>query len=128
MASTDVICTSIYHTKQLNPWPNSPASCVVVYSQLAACPVEMEPFKDHPSTHGCLTGLTQKQTTTKAAWITFSTDMYLADMLGSVYVQLSCDGKNISCCYVRGGWVFSNPVTYISKQSVTVTCVQNFQI
>ena len=27
----------IFTTKQLNPWPNSSASCVVNYSQLYAC-------------------------------------------------------------------------------------------
>ena len=35
MASIRVIFTSIYHTQQLNPWPNSPASRVVNYSQLS---------------------------------------------------------------------------------------------
>ena len=34
MASIGVIFTSTYHKKQLNPWPNSSASCVVNYSQL----------------------------------------------------------------------------------------------
>ena len=35
-----------------HPCPTSPASCVVIYSQLAACPVEMEPFKHHPTLMG----------------------------------------------------------------------------
>ena len=60
MASTGVICTSTYHTKWLNPWPNSPASRVAIYGRLAAYPLEMEPFKDHPSTRGRLTGLRNK--------------------------------------------------------------------
>ena len=60
MASTGVICTSTYHTKWLNPWANSPASRVAIYSRLAACALEMEPFKDHPSTRGRLTGLRNK--------------------------------------------------------------------
>ena len=34
-------------------------SCGDLY-QLAACPVEMEPFKVHPSTRGHLTGLRNK--------------------------------------------------------------------
>ena len=59
VASTGVIFMSTYYTK-LNPWPNSPASHVDIYSRLAACPVEMEPFKDHFSTHGRLTGLRSK--------------------------------------------------------------------
>ena len=52
--------TSTYHTKQLNPWPNSSGSRVVNYSQLSVCQGEMEPFEDHPSTRGCLTSLRNK--------------------------------------------------------------------
>ena len=55
MVSISTIFTSIYHTKQLNPWPNSLASCVVNYSWLSADPGAREPFKDHLNTHGCLT-------------------------------------------------------------------------
>ena len=47
-------------TKQLYPWQNSPASCVVIYTWLSACPGEMEPPKDYLSTHGCLTSLKNK--------------------------------------------------------------------
>ena len=36
-ASIVAILTSTYHTKQLNPWPNSPDSQLVNYSQLSAC-------------------------------------------------------------------------------------------
>ena len=38
MASIGAIFSSTYHTKQLNPWPNSSASHVVVYSWLSGCP------------------------------------------------------------------------------------------
>ena len=41
MASIGVIFTSTYHTRQLNPWPNSSASRVVNYSQLSACQGDM---------------------------------------------------------------------------------------
>ena len=51
MASVGVIFNYTYHTAQVILWPTSPASNVVTYSQLADCPVEIEPFKDHPSTH-----------------------------------------------------------------------------
>ena len=51
------IFTSKYHTKQLNAWPNSSASCVVNYSWLSACQGEMEQFEEHPSTRGCVTSL-----------------------------------------------------------------------
>ena len=36
MAPIDVIFTSTFYTKQLNPWPNPSASRVVNYSQLSA--------------------------------------------------------------------------------------------
>ena len=60
MASIGVIFTSTYHTKQLNPWPNSSASRVVNYSQLSACQGDMQPFEDDPYTRGCLTSLRNK--------------------------------------------------------------------
>ena len=41
--------------------------------QLAVCPGEMEPFKDHLSTHGHLTSLTNKP----AALVTFNTNICL---------------------------------------------------
>ena len=60
MASICVIFTSTYHTKQLNPWPNSSASRVVNYSQLSACQGDMQSFEGDPYTHGCLTSLRNK--------------------------------------------------------------------
>ena len=60
IVSLGAILTSTYHTKQLNLWPNSSASCVVNYNQQSACQGEMEPFEDHPSTHGHLTSLRNK--------------------------------------------------------------------
>ena len=60
MASIGAILTTTYHTKQLNPWPNSPASREVKYSQLSACQGEMQPFEGDPNTRECLTGLRNK--------------------------------------------------------------------
>ena len=61
MASIGVIFTStLYHTKQLNPWPNSSASRVVNYSQLSACQGDMQPFEGDPYTCGRLTSLRNK--------------------------------------------------------------------
>ena len=60
MASIGVIFTSTYHTKQLNPWPNSSASRVVNYSQLSACQGDMQPFEGDPYTRGHLTSLRNK--------------------------------------------------------------------
>ena len=90
--------TSTYHTKHLNPWPSSSASYVVNYNWLSACQGEMEPF-DKP----------QKQATAKAAWATFSTNIWL-NLLVNVY-SYHLMVKSVSCCYVRGRRLFSNPVT-----------------
>ena len=60
MASNGVIFSSTYHTKHLNPWPNSSASRVVNYSWPSACPREVEPFNDHLNTRGCLISLGNK--------------------------------------------------------------------
>ena len=60
MASTGVIFTSTYHTKQFDLWPNSSASCVVNYSQLSTCQENMQPFEGDPSIRGHLTSLRNK--------------------------------------------------------------------
>ena len=65
MVSFDAIFSSMYHTKQLNAWPSSSVSHVVIYSWLYVCPGEMEPFKDHLNTQGLSDNL-QKQATAKA--------------------------------------------------------------
>ena len=38
MASVSVNFSSTYHTKQLHPWPISPASHVVIYNWLSVYP------------------------------------------------------------------------------------------
>ena len=60
MTSIGAIFTSTCHTKQLNPWPNSSASRVVILSRLSACQGKMGPFKDYPSTRGRQTGLRKR--------------------------------------------------------------------
>ena len=57
MTTIGAIFTSTCHTKQLNPWPNSSASRVVIHSRLSACQRKMGPFKGYPSTRGHQTGL-----------------------------------------------------------------------
>ena len=80
----------------VNPCPISPASHVVIYSQLVTFPGETEPFKDHPSTCGCLTGFRnkpqQKQPEKLSALI-------LPEMLVSVY-SYCVMVKSVSCCCV----------------------------
>ena len=62
MASIGAIFSATYHTKQLKIYGQhlEPTSSVVIDSQLSACQGEMEPLKDHPSTHGHLTTLKNK--------------------------------------------------------------------
>ena len=60
MTTIGAIFTSTCHTKQLNPWPNSSASRVVILSRLSACQGKMGPFKDYPSTRGRQTGLRKR--------------------------------------------------------------------
>ena len=60
MTTIGAIFTSICHTKQLNPWPNSSASRVVIHSRLSARQRKMGPFKGYLSTHGCQTGLRKR--------------------------------------------------------------------
>ena len=60
VVSIDAISTSTYHTKQLNAYPSSLARFFVSYNWLSACPMKIELVKDHPNTHGRLTGLRNK--------------------------------------------------------------------
>ena len=108
MASIDAIFTSTYHTKQLNPWPNSSASCVVNYSQLSPCQGDMEPFEGNPNTRGRLTSL---GTSHSKSSLGNSQHHYLAELLINVYSHRLMV-KSVSCCCVCGSWLFSDPVTY----------------
>ena len=72
MASIGAIFTSTYHTKKLNPWPNSSVSGVVNYSHLSSCQGDMEPFEGDLSTRGHLINLRNTEATVKAARATFS--------------------------------------------------------
>ena len=110
MASIDVISTSTYHTKQLNPWPNSSVSHVVNYSQLSVCQGDVEPFKGDPSTHGCQTSLRNKPQ--KKSSLGNFQHQYLTELLVNVH-SYCLMVKIVSCCCVRGKWLFSNPVTII---------------
>ena len=105
MASIGVIFTSTYHTKQLNPWPNSSASRVVNYSQLSACQGDMQPFEGDPYTRGRLTSHS------KSSPGNFQ-HQYLAELLVNVY-SYGLMVKSVSCCCVHESWLFSDLVTYV---------------
>ena len=83
MAFIGIIFTSAYHTKQLNPWPNSLASRVVNYSRLSGCQGDMEPFEGDPSTYGCLISLRNKPQQKQPGQL--SASIYLPELLVNVY-------------------------------------------
>ena len=114
MASIGAVFTSTYHTKQLNPWPNSSASVVVNYSWQSACQGDMQLFKGDPA----LVDISQASETShnKRSPGNFQ-HQYLPELLVNVYSYRLME-KHVSCCCVRGSRIFSNPVTImiITKQ------------
>ena len=60
MTSIGAIFTPTCHTKQLNPWTNLSANCVVIHSRLSACQGQMGPFEGHSSNLGHQTGLRKR--------------------------------------------------------------------
>ena len=109
MTSVSAISTSTYHTKQLNPWPNSEVNCVMNHSRLSACQWEMEPFEGDLS----LVHIRQASETshTQSSLDNFH-HQYLAELLVNVY-SYCLMVKSVSCCYVHVSWLFSDSVTYI---------------
>ena len=118
MASIGVTFTSTYHTKQLNPWTNSSASRVVNYSQLSACQGDMQPFEGDPYTRGRLTSHS------KSSPGNFQ-HQYLAELLVNMY-SYCLMVKSVSCCCVRGSWLFSDLVTY-TIETTSFTIHQKYQ-
>ena len=118
MASIGVIFTSTYHTKQLNPWPNSSASRVVNYSQLLACQGDIQPFEGYPCTRGRLTTLRnkpqQKQpgqlSTSIPGWIVNQRVQLLFD--GEKCVLLLCAWKP---AFLRSGHLFWSTSTRVAS-------------
>ena len=98
MASIGVILTSTYHTKQLNPWPNSSASRVVNYSRLSACQGDMQPFEGVPYTRGCLTSLRNKPQQKQLGQLSAS----IPGWIFSLHVQLLFDGEK--CVLLLCAW------------------------
>ena len=98
MASISVIFTSTYHTKQLNPWPNSSASRVVNYSRLSACQGDMQPFKGDPYIRGRLTSLRNKPQQKQPGQLSASIPGWIV----SQHVQLSFDGEK--CVLLLCAW------------------------
>ena len=117
MASVGIIFSFIHHTKQLNPWLNSPARHVMIYNQLSACPGKMEPFKDHPSTSGHLTSL--RNTPQQKHHGKLAVAEQLPKLLVNVY-RYGMMVKSLSCCYVHGSWLFSQiAFVYLSKSCIS---------
>ena len=100
MASIGVIFTSTYHTKQLNPLPNSSASYVVNYSWLSVCEGDMEPFEGDLNTRGHLTSLRNKPQQKQPGQVNFQ-HQYLAELLVNVY-KYHLMVESVSCCCAHG--------------------------
>ena len=98
MASIGAIFTSTYHTKQLNPWPNSSASRMVNYSRLSACQGDMEPFEGDLSTRGRLTSLRNKPQQKQPRQLSASIHAWIV----SQCIQLSFDGEK--CVLLLCAW------------------------
>ena len=108
MASIGVVFTSRYHTKQLNPWPNSSASHVLNYSRLSACQGDMQPFEGDPYTRGRLRSLRNKPQQSSPGNFQHQ---YLAELLVNMY-SYRLMVKSVSCYCVHGSRLFSDLVTY----------------
>ena len=67
-----------------------------------------------PPKHSWMSDKPQKQATGKAVWASFSTNGYLAELLIIVY-SYCLMVKSMSCCYVCGRQLFSNPVTIMAS-------------
>ena len=78
MASVSAVYLAPRNTQnsQIHAQPHQPIVWWFIYSWLAACAVEMKPFKGSPE-HLWTTDNTQKQATPKAALATFITDIFL---------------------------------------------------
>ena len=98
MASIGVIFTSTYHTKQLNPWPNSSASRVVNYRRLSACQGDIQPFEGDPYTRVRLTSLRNRPQQKQPGQLSASIPGWIV----SQHVQLSFDGEK--CVLLLCAW------------------------
>ena len=128
MASIGVIFTSTYHTKQLNPWPNSSASRVVNYSRLSACQGDMGPFEGNPNTCGHLTSLRNKPQQKQPRQLS-------APILAGIFsqcIQLSFDGEKcvLLLCEWKASFLKSShiyhqtPCYYVTIYQCTTLCKQ----
>ena len=79
-------------------------------------PENMEPFKDHLSTHGCLTRALETSYS-KSSLNNFQ-HQYLPELLVKMYSYCTVE-KSVSYCCVHGLWLFSNTITY-SFNKITI--------
>ena len=119
MASIGAIFTSTYCTKQLNPWPNSSASCVVNYSRLSACQGDIRPFEGDPNTRGHLTSLRNKPQQEQPRQLSAPILAWIV----SQCIQLSFDGKKcvLLLCWWKASFLKSGHIYLLSSNSVEYT-------
>ena len=105
------IGATTYHTKQLNPWPNSSASCVVNYIATAGC-LLVQGICSHLKVTWALVDVWQASETShsKSSLGNFQ-HQYMAELLVNVS-NYRLMVKSVSWCRVRGRWLISNLVTF----------------
>ena len=81
----------------------------------------VEPFKDHPRTHGHLTNHRNKPQQKQPG------HQYLPELLVNVYNYCSLV-KSVSCCCVHGRWLFSNPVIKMCYGIMGISIVFKHQV
>ena len=118
IASIGAIFTSTFHTKQLNPWPNSSASCVVNYSRLSACQGDMQPFEGDPSTCGRLASLRKNKPQQNQPGQLSASILQCLNCKSMCTAQYRLMVKSMSCCCVHGRRLFSNLVTNFTARQV----------
>ena len=113
MALISAIFTYTNHTKKLNPWPNSSASCVANFSRLSAC----QGVWSHLKLTWALVDIWQASETShnKSNLGNFHHQyLTLAELLVNVY-SYCLMVKSMSWCCVHGSQLFSNLVTYVAN-------------
>ena len=121
MTTIGAIFTSTCHTKQLNPWPNSSASRVVILSRLSACQGKMGPFKDYPSTRGRQTGLRNRPESKQTVQLSAVVNTYPVGAL----MQLT-DGDEkcvLKLCMYKTPFGKSGHILYKMRSKTLFKCI-----
>ena len=117
MASIDAIFTSTYHAKQLNPWPNSSSTHIMISGEIIACCLLVKVIWRWIK-HSWTSDEPQIQATAKLSSLGNFQHQYLAELLVNVY-RYCLMMKIVPCCCVRRRWLFSTWITCESFMQIT---------